>query len=108
MCKHAVKNLPYLLRYVLDQYKTQQMCDIVISENGRTLNSLPGCYNNKQLSDKAVDNYLHALEFVPDCYMTQKCVIKLSILNLLELNMFLINLRLNKCVMKPLMVFYQH
>ena len=99
MCKHAGKNLPYLLRYVLDQYKTQQMCDIAISENGRTLNSLPGCYKNKQLSDKAVGNYLHALEFVPDCYMTQKCVIKPSILNLLELNMFLINLRLKKCVM---------
>ena len=23
MCKHAVKQLPYLLRYVPDQYKTQ-------------------------------------------------------------------------------------
>ena len=22
--------------------------------------------------DKAVDNYTHVLEFVPDCYMTQK------------------------------------
>ena len=26
MCKHAVKKLPYILRYVPDQYKTQQMC----------------------------------------------------------------------------------
>ena len=26
MCKHAVKKLPYLLRYDPDQYKTQQMC----------------------------------------------------------------------------------
>ena len=24
---HGVKNLPYLLRYVPDQYMTQQMCD---------------------------------------------------------------------------------
>ena len=24
MCKHIVKKLPYLLRYVPDQYKTQQ------------------------------------------------------------------------------------
>ena len=27
MCKHAVKRLPYLLRYIPDQYNTQQMCD---------------------------------------------------------------------------------
>ena len=28
-----------LLRYVLDRYKTQQMCDNAIFENGGTLNS---------------------------------------------------------------------
>ena len=27
MGKHAVKKLPYLLRYVPDPYKTQQICD---------------------------------------------------------------------------------
>ena len=27
---HAVRKLPYLLRYVPDQYKTQQMCDNAI------------------------------------------------------------------------------
>ena len=37
MCKHAVKNLPYLLRYVPDQYKTQQTYDKVVLENGGTL-----------------------------------------------------------------------
>ena len=37
MCKHAVKKLPYLLRYVLDRYKTQQMCHKEIIENGTTL-----------------------------------------------------------------------
>ena len=34
MCKHAVKKLPYLLRYVPDRYKIQQMCDIAILKNG--------------------------------------------------------------------------
>ena len=33
MCKHAVNKLPYLLRYVPDQYKGQQMCDEAISEH---------------------------------------------------------------------------
>ena len=33
MCDHAVKKLPYLLKYVSDQYKTQQMCDKTVPEN---------------------------------------------------------------------------
>ena len=40
LCKHAVKKLLYLLRYVPDQYKTQQMCDKAITENGGTLKSV--------------------------------------------------------------------
>ena len=39
--KHAVEKLPYLLRYVPDQYKTQQMCDKAVLENGGTFNSVP-------------------------------------------------------------------
>ena len=41
MCKYAVKKLPFLIRYVPDQYKTQQMCDKAILENGGTLKSVP-------------------------------------------------------------------
>ena len=40
------------------------------------------------MSDKAVDNYAHALEFAPDCYKTQEMKIKPSIL-MLQYNMFL-------------------
>ena len=32
-CKHAIKKLPFLLRYVPDKYKTQQMSDKAILEN---------------------------------------------------------------------------
>ena len=46
MCKHAVKKLPYLIRYVPDQCKTQQMCDKAILENGGTLKSLSDWYKN--------------------------------------------------------------
>ena len=61
MCKNAVKNLPYLIRYVPDQYKTQQMCDKAILENGAKLKSVPDCYKNQELYSKAVDNYPYAL-----------------------------------------------
>ena len=36
--KKMCKKLPYLLRYVPDQYNTQQMCDKAILEDGVTLN----------------------------------------------------------------------
>ena len=32
------------------------------------------------MCNKVVDNYPHTLEFVPDCYIAQECMIKLSIL----------------------------
>ena len=46
MCKHEVKNLPYLLRYIPDQYEFKQMCDkaIVENENSETLKYFPDCY----------------------------------------------------------------
>ena len=37
MCKHAVKKLPFVITYVIDQCKTQQMCDQAILENYGTL-----------------------------------------------------------------------
>ena len=72
MCKHAAKNLPYLLRYVSDQYKTHQMRNKAIPENGGTLKSFPDCYRNQETCNKAVDNYTHVVEFVPECYETHK------------------------------------
>ena len=44
MWKYAVKKLPYLLRYVPDWSKTQQMCVKAILENGGTLKSVLECY----------------------------------------------------------------
>ena len=41
-----LKKLPYLLRYVPDWYKTQQMFDKAIIENGGTVKSVPDCYKN--------------------------------------------------------------
>ena len=58
MCKHAVKKLPYLVKYVPDCYKTPQMCDNAILENSGTV------------------------ELVPDYYKSKKCVIDLLIITL--------------------------
>ena len=56
MCEHAVKLL-FGIRYVPDHYKTQQMWDKAILENGGTLQSVRDCHKNQEISDKAVDKY---------------------------------------------------
>ena len=47
------------------------MCCKVILENGGALMSVPCRYKNQKMR-KVVDNYLHALKFVPECFKTQK------------------------------------
>ena len=42
------------------------MCDKAVLENCGTLESVPGCYKNQQMCEKAFGNYHHTLKFVPD------------------------------------------
>ena len=37
MCKNSVKKLPFVTTDAPDRYKTYEMCDKVIRENGRML-----------------------------------------------------------------------
>ena len=41
------------------------MCDKTTLENSGTLNS-------QEMCNKVVGNYSHALDFVPECFMTKK------------------------------------
>ena len=61
MCKHAVKKLPFVIRYVPDRHTTQQICDKAIFENGGTLKSVPDCCKNQEMCNEVVDNYPHGL-----------------------------------------------
>ena len=51
--KKYVRKLHYLLRYVPGQNKTILKA---ILENGGTLESLPDCYKNQEVCNKAVDD----------------------------------------------------
>ena len=53
------------------QYK--QMCHKAISLNGGILKPVS---DGKMCSNKAVDNYPHALQFAPECFKTQKICAK--------------------------------
>ena len=48
MCKNGVKKLPFVINYVPNQYKTQEICDKVILENDRTLKFVPDCNKKKR------------------------------------------------------------
>ena len=44
MCKHSVKKLSFLIRFVSDRFKTQEICYKVIPENGGRLMFAPDCH----------------------------------------------------------------
>ena len=55
-----------------DQYKTQEMCDKVVSKEPFMLKCCLDRYETQELCDKAVDAYLPPLKFVPDWFVTNK------------------------------------
>ena len=95
--KHAVRKFPYLLRYVSDQCKIQQMCHKAILENGGTLKAVSDCCKNQVMCNKAVDNYPSALEFVPEYCKTQEMCNKAVNRFFLYLILFLIK-KFKKCL----------
>ena len=54
MCKHPVKKLPFLIRYVPDECKSYQMCNKAVVENGGILKFVPGNNKNKKCVIKLV------------------------------------------------------
>ena len=56
--------MPFIIRYVLDQYETQKIYDKAILENGGTLESVRAQYKTQEMCCKAGDNYVHALKVV--------------------------------------------
>ena len=59
------KKLPFVIRYILNRYKTQQMCDKTVLENGGATESVP--YQNKmqELCDKAVHTCFNVFHSLP-------------------------------------------
>ena len=48
------------------------MPDRLNLESGGTLKSVLHYYKNQKMCNESVHNYLHILEFVPECYNAQK------------------------------------
>ena len=56
MCKHAVKRLTLLMKYIPDRYKTRQMSDKVILKNSGML-----MFIHEKNRENAVDNYVRLM-----------------------------------------------
>ena len=56
--------MPFIIRYVLDQYETQKIYDKAILENDGTLESVRAQCETQEMCCKAGDNYVHALKVV--------------------------------------------
>ena len=76
MCDKVVDNYPHALKFVLGSYKTQKMCD------------------------KAVNTHPSTIQIVTECYKTQNMRYKVVNRYFLHLILFLISIKLKKCVKK--------
>ena len=70
MFKHAVKKLPFAIRYVPDQCKTQTMCSKTVANYPHALGFVPEYYRIQKICDKAVDTYSFTIEYFPDRFKT--------------------------------------
>ena len=74
------------------------MCNKAVDNYSHALGFVSECYKTQKISDAAVNTYPSTIKFVPECFMTQKCVNKVVNRCFLYLILFLINIKLKKCV----------
>ena len=52
------------------------MCNKVIENYLHALEFVPECYKTQKNCNKAVNTYPSSITYVPECYKIQECVIK--------------------------------
>ena len=56
----------WFVKLINDQCKIQEMCDTVVAGDPSLILCCPNKYKTQSMCDKAVDDCLAALKFVPD------------------------------------------
>ena len=74
MCERAVGDYPWVLKFVLDKYKTKEMCERAVEKEPYTLDYVPDQYKMQEICDAAVEKEPWLLEYVPDWFVTQQQV----------------------------------
>ena len=72
MCNRAVQSYPWVLKYVPDQYKTQEMCNEAVEKNAWMLEHVPDQFVTQKMCNEAVKKSPWVLEHVPDQYKTEE------------------------------------
>ena len=72
MCGKAVDTCPFAFGSVPDWDKTQEICDTVVFEEPFVVKYCLYRYKTQEMCHKAFDDFLLALKFVHDCFVTNK------------------------------------
>ena len=64
----------FIFVFILDGYKTQEMCDRVVFEDPFLVVCCPGKYITQEMCDEAVDDSLATLKLIPDWFVTSKII----------------------------------
>ena len=67
----------FVIDSILDQYKTHEICDIVVSLYPLLLECCPDKYYTQRMCDEAVDDTLAALKLIPDWFVASKMIKKI-------------------------------
>ena len=75
------------------------MCNKAVDNYPHALEFVPDCYMTQEVCDKAVDTYPSTIKFVSECYKTQEmCDRAVHRCFFLSFILFLINIKLKKYV----------
>ena len=72
MCNEAVESDPWTLKYVPDQYKTQEMCNEAVEKLPEVLGFVPDQYKTQEMCNEAVQRVPWMLLYVLDQNKTQE------------------------------------
>ena len=67
----------FLFGSIPNQYKTQEMCNSIISEGPFSIKYFSDQYKTLTMCDKAVDDFLVAIKFVSNWFVTSKMIRKI-------------------------------
>ena len=72
MCDALVNTCVFVFHSVPDLYKTQEMCDRIVSEDYFMIIYRPYRYKIHNICDEAVDDCLTVLKFILDWFVTSE------------------------------------
>ena len=74
------------------------MCDKAVDNYFHTLEFVPECYKTQKMCDKAVDTHPSTIQFIPECYKPQEVCDKAINRCFLYLILLTIKIKLKKYV----------